>query len=298
MRVLVRAGVVASLACALAAGLHPRLPFASSSPDWAATFVAAIALLLTLAFVLRGIPGGLAERLLALGALALVAGLALDGTQAHRGMLSLGVGQTKNTFEEQGAHGRALGFRPFGFELRLARASGSVATLERPRDGARITVTGSQAGRLGPFRFGDPQLIPTGQAARLTVTVNDESGARSAEVGPDQPGRVGDLEIELERYFPDFALDERQQPFSRSSYSRNPAALLQVRRGARAFRVFVIRSMPGLHQVPELRQTFGLGEVEPELSLQLQVAEEPFAPLLGVAALFVWAGVLLSRSRV
>ena len=106
---------------------------------------------------------------------------------------------------------------------------------------------------------------------------------------------MGDLEIELERYFPDFALDDRQQPFSRSAYSRNPAALLQVRRGGRAFRVFVIRSMPGLHQVPELRQTFGLGEVEPELSLQLQVAEEPFAPLLGVGALLAFAGVLLSR---
>jgi hypothetical protein len=295
LKVLARAGVVASLACALAAGLHPRLPFASSSPDWAATFVAAIALLLTLAYVLRGIPGDLAERLLALGALALVVGLGLDGAQAHRGMLSLGVGQTKNTFEEQGAHGRALGFRPFGFELRLTRASGSVATLERPRDGAQITITGSQAARLGAFRFGDPQLIPTGQAARLTVTATDESGARSAEVGPGAPGRVGELEIELERYFPDFALDDRQQPFSRSAYSRNPAALLQVRRGARAFRVFVIRSMPGLHQVPELRQTFGLGEVEPELSLQLQVAEEPFAPLLGVGVLFAFAGVLLSR---
>jgi hypothetical protein len=296
LSVLVRPVVVALLALALAAGIHPRMRFWSGSPDQAAIVVAALSLLLVLAYVLRAVVPGLGGRLLALGALVLVIGLAWDGTRSHRGHLALGVGETKNNFEEEGAYGRALGFRPLGFEVRLRRASGSVATLERPRDGAQVTVTGSRAARLGGFRFGDPQLIPTGQALRLTVTANDESGTRSAEVGPGEPGRVGDLEIELDHYFPDFALDDHQQPFSRSPHSRNPAALLKVRRAGQAFRVFVIRSMPGLHQVPELRQSFGLGDVQPELSVQLQVTEERAAPLLGVAALLVLVGVLLVRS--
>jgi hypothetical protein len=287
---------VAFLACLLAVAIHPRLRLGPWPADQAATVVAALSLLLTLAYVLRSIRPGLGERLLALGALALVSGLALDGTRAHRGLLTLGEGQTKNSFEEQGPDGRGLGLRPLGFELRLARASGSVATLERARDGGQVTVTASRAVRLGAFRFGDPQLIPTGQVVRLTVVVNDESGARLAEVSPSEPGRVGDLEIDLDRYFPDFALDARQQPFSRSPHSRNPAALLRVRRAGQVFRVFVIRSMPGVHQVPELRRSFELRDVEPELSVQLQVAEEPAAPVLGAAALLTLAGALLGRS--
>jgi hypothetical protein len=294
LKALVRPGVVALLAVALAAGLHPRLRLGTLPADQATILVAALALLLALAYVLRGLRGDLAMRLLALGAVVLVTGLAFDGTRAHRGILALDEGQTKNTFEER-ADGRALGLRPLGFEVTLKRASGSVATLERRSDGAQVTVAGSRAARLGAFRFGDPQLIPTGQVVRLTVTVDDASGARTADVSPGEPGRVGDLEIDLERYFPDFALDDHQQPFSRSPHSRNPAALLRVRRAGQAFRVFVIRSMPGLHQVPELHESFGLGAVEPEVSVQLQVTEEPAAPLLGAAALFFLAGVVLAR---
>jgi hypothetical protein len=293
MKLLVRPGVVAVLAVALAAGVHPRLRF--GAPEGTAVAVAAVALLLALAYAWRALRGPLAARLLGVGAVALLAGLAVDGARAHRGTLTLGVGQTKNTFEEEGANGRALGLRPLGFEVTLTGASGSLATLERARAGGRITITPSRAGQLGSFRFGDPQLVPTGQAARLTVTVSDDSGTRSVDVAPDGPGRVGELEIELERYFPDFALDDKQQPFSRSAHSRNPAALLRVRRGSQVFRVFVIRSMPGLHQVPELRETLGLGGVEPEVSVEMKVAEEPGLPLLGAAALLLLAGVLLAR---
>jgi hypothetical protein len=296
LKVLARPGVVAALAVALAVAIHPGLRFGAWG-DRATAVVVALALLLTLASVVRGLVAGLGARLLALGAVVLVAGLAVDGTRAHRGTLALGEGQTKNTFEEQGADGHGLGLRPLGFEVTLTRASGSVATLQRRGDGAQVTVTGSGAARLGAFRFGAPELIPTGQAVRLTVTVSDESGAaRSAEVSPDEPGHVGDLQLDLERYFPDFALDDHQQPFSRSPHSRNPAALLRVRRAGQVFRVFVIRSMPGLHQVPELHESFALGAVEPEVSVQLQVTEEPAAPLLAAAALFLVAGVLLARS--
>src|SRR5690242_21131868 len=53
----------------------------------------------------------------------------------------------------------------------------------------------------------------------------------TVEVTPEQPGVLGDLEVAVERYFPDFALDGQNQPYSRSDEPRNPAALLQVSRG-------------------------------------------------------------------
>jgi len=53
----------------------------------------------------------------------------------------------------------------------------------------------------------------------------------------------------------------------------------------------------GLHQVAELHQSFGLGAVEPELSVELRVAQEPGAPVVGAAALLILAGVVLARAE-
>lgn len=293
MKLLVHPAVVALLASLLAAGVHPR--FRGLTTEAGAVGFTAMALLLAVAYAARAFRGGLAERVQALGAAALVVGLALDGTRAHRGMMTLGLGQSKNTFEEQDAAGRSLGFRPLGREVQLIRANGTEATLALSPSG-EVTLTAARAARVGAFRLGEPQLRPTGEAARITLTATDDSGVQTVELGGGRTGRLGDLEIELERYFPDFALDDRQKPFTRSDYSRNPAALLQIRRGERTFRVFVIRAMPGLHQVAELRKTFGLAAVEPELSVQIRVAREPFAPLIGAGAMALLAAVALGRS--
>jgi hypothetical protein len=292
LKVLAHPAAVAVLACLLAAGVHPRLAFGAS--EGATIAVAAVALLLACAYAVRARAGGWAGRALALGAIALVAGLALDGARAHRGVVSLVLGQAKNNFEERGALGRSLGLRPLRFEIQLIRAVGTEATLALGQ-GGEVTITPARAARVGSFRLGRPRLHPTGEAARLTVTVTDASGAHAVDLAAGQAARLGDLDIELERYFPDFALDERQQPFSRSAHSRNPAALLRVGRGEQTHRVFVIRSMPGLHQVAELGRTFGLTAVTPELSVELDVAEEPSSPLLAAGVLALLAGVAFGR---
>ena len=295
MKLLTHPGVVAVLASMLAAAVHPGLPFGFPASEAGTIAVAAVALLLALAYVARALHAGLAEGVQALAAVALVAGLAFDGARAHRGLLTVEIGRAKNTFEEEGADGRALGLRPLGSQVQLVRASGAQASLALP-DGREVTVTPSRAVRVGSFRLGDPRLHPSGAAASVTVNVTDDAGAHTVELSDGHPGRLGDVEVELERYFPDFALDERQQPFSRSVHSRNPAALLRVRRGERTFRVFVIRSMPGLHQVAELGKSFALTAVEPEVSVHLRVAQEPFAPILVAGALALLAAVGLRRS--
>jgi hypothetical protein len=294
VNVLTQPAVVALLASALAAGVHPRLRFGLLATETGTIAVAAVALLLTLAYAARARRGGLAERVAALGALAVVAGLAFDGARAHRGVMTIGLGHAKAVFEEEGPDGRALGLRPLGFQVQVVRASGSQATLALPQ-GGEVTVTASRAVRVGSFRLGDPRLHPSGAASSLTVNVTDASGTQAVQLSEGLPARLGDLELELERYFPDFALDERQQPFSRSAHSRNPAALLRVRRGDKTSRVFVIRSMPGLHEVAELGKSFALSAVEPEISVHLRVAQEPFAPTLAAGALALLVAVGLGR---
>jgi hypothetical protein len=97
------------------------------------------------------------------------------------------------------------------------------------------------------------------------------------EVRPGAPATVDDLHIALEQYFPDFALDAKQQPYSRSAEPRNPAALLRVTRGSAAWRVFVIRAMPGIHRPEGLDRVLSLTDVVVSEAVTLRVSREPAA---------------------
>ena len=112
-------------------------------------------------------------------------------------------------------------------------------------------------------------------------------------MAPGAPGRAGDLTIALEQYFPDFALDDRQQPFSRSAEPRNPAALLTIEKGGRAYRAFVLQSMPGVHRVEGLGLAFSLLEIEPERTAEIAVHREPAALAALVGALLLAVGLAL-----
>src|SRR5262249_27730746 len=101
------------------------------------------------------------------------------------------------------------------------------------------------------------------------------------------------LEIGLERYFPDFALDAKQQPYSRSNEPRNPAALLGVRRGSASWRVFVIRAMPGIHKPEGLDRGLSLTEAVPREVVTLRVSREPAAALALGGLLLMAAGAAL-----
>jgi hypothetical protein len=150
---------------------------------------------------------------------------------------------------------------------------------------------------FGGFRFARPHPAPTGGAARLRIGVSDGKETLTTDIGPGQPGRVGDLVVALEDYFPDFELDENRRPFSRSNEPRNPAALLTVTRGGQGHRVFVLRAMPGIHRVADLDRAFSLLDVVPEQSIEMAVHREPAAAVALLGAVLVLAGIADGGSR-
>jgi hypothetical protein len=292
---LAHPAVAAGTAVLFALVLHP----AARAEAWLRSgplVTAALALFLALALAARAWESSrLAGRLVATGALLVVGALAYDGARGVRGTLSLGVGEVTTNFTEEGSGGRRLGLRPLGFPLGLERVrAGGAVDVGLPAGSAPVELLPTRAAGHGAFRLGGPRSIPTGDVVRLVVSVTGGPVPVEAVVTPSAPGHAGDLNVGLERYFPDFALDDKQQPMTRSAESLNPAALLRVDRGAKVYRVFVLGSMPGLHRVEELGRSFALAGVEPEVRVDLAVVQEPAAPVVLLGVLIAAAGLALA----
>jgi hypothetical protein len=294
LKLLGAPATLAILATSLALVAHPATGLRDGR-SWGPVAVAALALLVTAGFVARAVSGAWSDRILAVGAVALVAGLGADGVRGYQGVLTLRPGQGANRFEQEGAQGRPAGLRPLGFEAGLVRATNDEAVVSLVPPGREARLTAERGTSQGGLRFANPVAVATGEVARLTVVLDSAAGPRSVALEPGLPSRSGDLELEIERYFPDFALDERQQPFTRSLEARNPAALLRVTRGGRAFRVFVIRSLPGVHKVDDLGLSFALTAVVPETATRLHVVHEPFAAAVAAAGLLLLAGTMAAH---
>jgi hypothetical protein len=297
MSALTRAGTLALVFTLIALVLHPGL----GSQTWLgrrtlvlAVLVATAALALA-ARVPRVLSSGrVGDLLVVAGGLALVAAVATDGLKGHSGVLALRTGQASSSFDERGPEGEPLGLRPLGFTVEAASiGKGGGAALVFGGEALPRELRPGRALRFGGYRFGRPRVASTGGAARLRIGIADGEREEQIDIEPGQPARKGDLEIALEQYFPDFALDQGK-PFSRSNEPRNPAALLSVTRGEKAFRVFVIRSMPGIHRVEGLSRAFSLLSVEPERQVELDVHSEPGALLALVAGLLVALGLAVS----
>jgi len=282
-------GLTATCGLLLAAALHPALDSRLHPPLMT---ISALALLLV-AGLLAGPrdPGG---RLVGVGAFAVALAFGYDGLRGHRGQLTLETGQGTRSFEEEGPEGRSLGLRPLGFDVILERALPDGGAVLRVGDGATIAIGPGHAASHGGFRFGVSAGREGAGPSALRIAVAGPQGSSVVEVGPGAPATVDGLQISLEQYFPDFALDAKQQPYSRSSEPRNPAALLRVARGARAWRVFVIRAMPGIHRPEGLDRVLSLTDVVVTEAVTLRVSREPAAAvaLVGMtvmAAGMVWA---------
>ena len=296
MSALARPGVFAAILAAAALALHPATGAARWLPGQPAV-LAALLLLAALALVARA--AGASERRLgavvtAAGAVVLVGALGIDGLRGHHGTLSLSAGASLGNFEETDSQGRSLGLRPLGFVIGAERVTGARVDLAFSGGRAPAGLTPGRAVAFGGTRFARPRATTTGGASRLRVAASDGARTLVADVAPGAPGRAGDLTIVLEQYFPDFALDDRQQPFSRSMEPRNPAALLTIERGGRAYRAFVLRSMPGVHRVEGLGLAFSLLEIEPERTAEIAVHREPAALAALVGALLLAVGLALS----
>lgn len=293
MKALGAPAVATCAGLALAALLHPAL---GAERWWAADVVrAALALLLPLSLFASGGP----RRWLALPLAMVVAAAGYDSLRGHRGVLRLEPGGASQNFEEIGPRGRALGLRPLGFEVWLQRyeADRVVLGVGSRGDEAQLVVSPERAAAWGGFRIGSPRRVRTGDAAALRLSVSGPAGTDTVDLAPGRVTNAGDLQIAVEDYFPDFALDEKQRPFTRSSEPRNPAAVLQVKKGERAWRVFVIAALPRIHQPEGLDRSFSLVSVTPAESIELSVAREPAAPLAGTGLLLSAVAVVASAFR-
>ena len=296
MSALARPGVFAAVLAAAALALHPATGALRWLPGQPAV-LAALLLLAVLALAARA--AGESERrlgavVMVAGAVVLVGALGVDGLRGHHGTLTLAAGQSQGNFDEEGPEGRSLGLRPLGFAIGAERVAGDSVVLAGPGRKLPIELTPGRAVAFGGTRFARPRVTTTGGASRLRVAASDAARTLVVDIAPGAPGRAGDLTIALEQYFPDFALDDRQQPFSRSAEPRNPAALLTIEKGGQAYRAFVLRSMPGVHRVGGVGLAFSLLEIEPERTVEIAVHREPAALAALVGALLLAAGLALS----
>jgi hypothetical protein len=270
----------------LAASLHPALPASLHLPLVA---TAALALLLALALLAGAREWG--GRLVGLGAVAVAAAVGYDGIRGHRGALSLEPGQGAQRFEEEGPEGRPLGPRPLGFDVLLERLDTDGRVVLRAGEGTILEIGPGRAATHGGLRLGVAARVASADASTVRITVAGPGEPRLVELSPGQTAMSDGLQLSLERYFPDFALDQNQQPYSRSAEPRNPAALLRVTRGSDGWRVFVIRAMPGIHRPEGLEYVLSLTDVVPREAVRLRVSREPAAPLALVGAMLVAAGL-------
>jgi hypothetical protein len=265
-------GLTATCGLLLAAALYPALPSALHPP---LATTSALALLLVAS--LFGGPRDPAGRLVGVGALAVAVALGYDGLRGHRGTMTLEAGQGTQSFEEEGPEGGSLGLRPLGFGVVLERVEPDGGAVLKAGDGATIIVRPGRAASHGGLRFGVSARRGGIEPSALRIAVAGPRGSSLVEVRAGAPAVADGLQIAVEQYYPDFALDAKQQPYSRSAEPRNPAALLRVTRADQTWRVFVIRTMPGIHRPEGLDQVLSLVDVVASEAVTLRVSREPAA---------------------
>jgi hypothetical protein len=277
---------VALMALALSLVTSPDAALLARHPAVAGV-VAGLTALFVVALLDRRAP----RRLVGVGAATFALAVAYDGLRGEHGSITLAPGEAVRTFEEEGAGGRRLGLRPLGdaIALEAVEPDGTIV-LGLPETQRRVRVSPRRAATVAGYRLGGPRRVGARLVLRVSAGAEGEVALREGETG-----RAGDLEITVARYFPDFALDERQQPFSRADAPNDPAALLEVTRGTASWRVFVIRALPGIHHPEGLDRTLTLVDVEPDEAVVLSVHREPAALLAGLGLLVAAIGVAWSR---
>lgn len=293
MRWLASAEALVATTVLLALGSHPALDLSGRWP----AFVPAVAFVWVACLLARA-EGHWPRQLLAVGAALALSALAYDAVRGVEGSLELAPGEATTRFTETGPDGRPLGLRPLDFSLRLEGVDpdgGARLSVARP-DGTTATASLAprRSLRAGAFRFAPRGWSATRGPALLRLAIVTGGATHEAELATGVSTRVADLEIAVEQYFPDFALDAQRQPFSRSDEPRNPGALLRVKRGAQEFRVFVLQALPGIHTQEGLDASFSLAGVEAARPLRIDVTASPAAAGVAAGAVLALVGFVTS----
>jgi len=116
--------------------------------------------------------------------------------------------------------------------------------------------------------------------------------------GEKAPVEGEGLEVMVARFIPDFVLDEKNQPSSRSPQPNNPAAYIEGKRGTETvFSGWVFAKFPDftrLHSAEETDLSFELKDVKaPEYSV-IQSARDPGALWIWIGSALLMAGLFLA----
>jgi hypothetical protein len=290
---------LAIVALLLAAAAHPGVDFTALGTVGPFA-LPLLALLFALAAGLAVRGAGVPAALVAAGVALAVAAVGYDALRGRSGQLTLRPGEGTSTFAEEAPGGAVLGLRPLGFELQLSKASPESATLAvtTPTRTSPVVPIGPRE----PLAEGDLRLGWRAYEAspRLALSVSSGDDRVEVDLSDSAPAQVEDATIRVVRYFPDFAIAGRDEPYSKSSEYRNPGALLQVSRGGRTWPVFVLRALSGPQEINEIREfgwTFGLTSMTPDPRLTLGVHREPAALVAALGVALAAVGLALGLRR-
>ena len=106
---------------------------------------------------------------------------------------------------------------------------------------------------------------------------------------------TGKYRVQALEFLPDFALDQGNAPFSRSSELRNPAVRLEIRpETGDPIKVWRFLKFPDFHVRAELDANFTFASLEAGSRTGLEVAYDPGTPLIWVGSILLVAGMLFS----
>jgi len=240
-------------------------------------------------------------------ALLLIMGGALMGNLGFKGFMQLYVGDQTDMV----SLGDGTGTEQLDFSLRCN--SFDVAFYEntgRPKSYvSSLTVIENGAEVLTKqIRVNDP-LIYKGIYFYQSSYGTDPSGHGIVELdisspGASEPGTVrvavgssivlpgtGD-QLFIDRFLPDFALDERNRPFSRSREMNNPAVLLRCQRnGATLFTSWLFARYPDFHGQQTAPYRIRVANFTPRTYTGLQVTKDPGVELVWLGCALLMAGM-------
>lgn len=115
------------------------------------------------------------------------------------------------------------------------------------------------------------------------------------ELASGTPAKIGDLELEILRFVPDFAMDESMRIFSRSNELNNPALQLAINRPQKpSLATWVFAGMRGFHTPPEIPYDFAIIDINPFQYTGLQVAKDPGVWVVWTGCTLMMVGLLIA----
>lgn len=141
------------------------------------------------------------------------------------------------------------------------------------------------------------------QSPTLEVWVKKSSdpaylGKLSLNVGEKSALEDESLQVSVVRFLPDFVLDEKREPATRSLEPNNPAAFIEGWEGEeKVFSGWIFAKFPDfsrLHGAKETKLTFELKDIKAPQYSVVQIARDPGVPWIWVGCCVLMVGLLLA----